>query len=260
MMQVALLAVNGDRIVRRVGHAVGFVVADHEPVLAPQQMHQNTGKAGIAVVEHAHMPGPRDALEHRRKAVHGDQRRRPAGSPPPIQHIRDRVVIGLKYLANTGLDLRFAEADISRNGRELAQFDYRRLRARHAVGVDDEAGIVLPYDHCIELVPDQATNLADADIPGNVTFEFRLRKTERSKTPRQIVPGVIGGDDQRRSAALAGHRDGLRFVRREKPRRHVIHGASFVRKSHRHRLGGVVHWLKNCIVSLDVDQGFECLR
>ena len=62
--------------------------------------------------------------------------------------------------------------------RALAHFDDRRFRARHAVAVDGEAGIILPYDHRAERVSHQATHPAQADIPGNVTFELRWPEAE----------------------------------------------------------------------------------
>jgi hypothetical protein len=34
MVQVPLFAMDGDRIIRRIGHAVGLVVTDNEPLLA----------------------------------------------------------------------------------------------------------------------------------------------------------------------------------------------------------------------------------
>jgi hypothetical protein len=40
MTQIALLAVNGDRVIRRVSHAVGFVIAADETLLAPQEVNQ----------------------------------------------------------------------------------------------------------------------------------------------------------------------------------------------------------------------------
>src|SRR5271165_6594023 len=176
MRQMAPLALNGNRIIRRVAHAVGLVIADHETLLAPQEVHQYVGKTWIAVVEHADMPGPRSSLEYGRKAVHRDQHRRLAGLSPPIQFGRNPVVIRLKYLSHAGLDLIFTEPDISGNGREFAQFHDRRLRARCPVAVDGEAGIILPYDHRIERVSNQAADRARADIPGDVTFAFRFLK------------------------------------------------------------------------------------
>src|SRR6516164_1439297 len=186
------------------------------------------GKAGIAVVEHADMPGPRDALEHRRKAVHRDQGRRQAGMSPSLQFARNRVVIGPKNLANASLYLGFAEADISRYDGALADFDDRRLRTGHAVAVDGEAGVILPYDHRAELVSHQAAHRAHPDVKGDMTLEFGLPEAEALQAARQIVPGVIGRDDECRPAGRVGHRDRLRLIRCEKPRRHVMHGGSLV--------------------------------
>ena len=109
MRQTAPLAVNRDRVIRRVTHAVGLVIADYQALLASQEVSQYDGETRISVVEHAGMPGPRNALEYGRKAMHGDQYRRPAGFLAPIQFACNPVVIGLKYLSNAGLDLSLAE-------------------------------------------------------------------------------------------------------------------------------------------------------
>jgi hypothetical protein len=49
MVQVPLLAMNGDRIIRRVGDAIGFVVDDDETFLTMQELHQDLGKTRVAV-------------------------------------------------------------------------------------------------------------------------------------------------------------------------------------------------------------------
>ena len=127
MGQMALLAVNRNRIVRCISHPVRLVVADLETLLAAQQLDQYMGETRIAIVEHADMPGAADAVEYGRETVHRDQRCRPAGLSPPIQFARNPVVIGLKYLSNAGLDIGFAESDISGNGGEFAHLDDRGL-------------------------------------------------------------------------------------------------------------------------------------
>ena len=48
MVQVPLLAMDRDRIVRRVGDAIRFVVADDEAVLAMQEFQQNLGETPVA--------------------------------------------------------------------------------------------------------------------------------------------------------------------------------------------------------------------
>src|SRR3981189_1008396 len=47
MMQTALLATNGDRVVRRVQSRCEVHCRRPETLLAPQEIHQNTGEAGI---------------------------------------------------------------------------------------------------------------------------------------------------------------------------------------------------------------------
>ena len=127
MMQIALFAVNGDRIVRRVSYAVGLVYRRPRDLARTARVYQDIGKTRITVVEHANMPGPHDGLKYGRETVHSDLRRRSAGLSPLIQFARSPIVIRLKYLSNAGLHLNFAEPSISGNGREFAQFDDRRL-------------------------------------------------------------------------------------------------------------------------------------
>jgi hypothetical protein len=103
MVQVPLLAMDRDRIVRRVGDAVWFVVADNETVLAMQELHHNLGETPVAVIEHADMPGPRLGLENRCEAVRRNQRCRLAGFPSPIELVGDAAVIGLEDLLNARL-------------------------------------------------------------------------------------------------------------------------------------------------------------
>src|SRR4029077_17174999 len=56
MVQVPLLAMDGDRIIRRVGDGIRFIVADDETFLTMQELHQDLGETRVAVIEHADMP------------------------------------------------------------------------------------------------------------------------------------------------------------------------------------------------------------
>ena len=47
VVQAAPLAVNGDRVVRRVGHAVGFIIAHHQIMPLPEPGQQRKGKAPL---------------------------------------------------------------------------------------------------------------------------------------------------------------------------------------------------------------------
>jgi hypothetical protein len=58
MGDAALLAMDGDGVVGEVADGVGLVVADGEIALAAQQIQHDIGEAGIAIVEHADLPGP----------------------------------------------------------------------------------------------------------------------------------------------------------------------------------------------------------
>jgi len=55
--QFPLLAMDRDRVVGGVGHAVGLVVADDDPVLALQELQQGMGEARVTTI-----PGRRGKL------------------------------------------------------------------------------------------------------------------------------------------------------------------------------------------------------
>ena len=100
MVQVPLLAMDWDRIIRRVGDAIRFVVADDETFLTMQELHQDLGETLVAVIEHADMPEPRNGLENGCEAVHGNQGCRSGGFSSPIELGCDAIVIGLEYRPN----------------------------------------------------------------------------------------------------------------------------------------------------------------
>ena len=100
MVQTPLLAMDGDRIIRRVGDAIRFVVAEDETFLTMQELHQDLGETRVAVIEHADMPEPRHGLENGCEAVHGNQGCRSGGFSSPIELGRDAIMIGLEYLPN----------------------------------------------------------------------------------------------------------------------------------------------------------------
>ena len=87
---------DGDGIIRRVGNAIRFVVADDETFLTMQELHQDLGETRVAVIKHADMPEPCHGLENGCEAVHGNQCRRPLGCSPPIELGCDAIVIGLE--------------------------------------------------------------------------------------------------------------------------------------------------------------------
>jgi hypothetical protein len=145
MMQATSLAVHRNGVIRCVGHAVRLVVTDHEPVFAFQQIQEQMGKAAIAIVEHARMPGPGHAHKDWRKTVHRNQRRLPPSLPPPVKLGFDPLVVRLEYRAHAYGFLLSAQADVSRDSCEFAGLRDRRLRARRAVAVDDETRIILQH-------------------------------------------------------------------------------------------------------------------
>jgi len=124
MVQVPLLAMDGDRIIRCVGDAIRFVVADDKTFLTMQELHQDLGETRVAVIEHADVPESRHGLENGCEAVHGNQgHRRSGGFSSPIELGRDAIVIGLENLPNARKRVTFAQAYVSRHTRQLAQIE-----------------------------------------------------------------------------------------------------------------------------------------
>jgi hypothetical protein len=83
------------------------------------------------------------------------------------------------------------------------------------------------------------------------------------------MPVAAGGWPAATSLAVRWEPLDRRFIRCEKPRRHVIHEGSLVRKMPSGFVKGGSHWRKNCIEfnaifdsmqSSTSDQGLECLR
>src|SRR5271165_2880850 len=144
------------------------------------------------------MPGPCNALEDRREAVHRDQRRRSAGFPPQVELGFNPIVVWPENLAHARGFPAFAQADVSRYRGELAGFRNRRLRARRTVAVNHEARVVLLNQYGIERVRNEAADRADADIPGDVALAFGFRNPEPIESAWNGIARVIGDNQERR--------------------------------------------------------------
>ncbi len=94
MGQAAAFAMDGNGIVAGIAHGIGLVIAHHQIALGLEQRLHDMGEARVAVIEHAHMPGPLEAFEYRREAVHGDQHGGPTLGLACIQCCDDAPVIG----------------------------------------------------------------------------------------------------------------------------------------------------------------------
>lgn len=126
--QAAALAVHRDGVVGRVADEIWLVIADDEIGHLAQEREQAMGQAHIAIVKERNMPRARDAFEHGRKAVQGDQRRGLAAKPAAFELGLDAGVIGSKNLVGARFLLRFAQADIAGDWRQFADFRDRRRR------------------------------------------------------------------------------------------------------------------------------------
>jgi hypothetical protein len=103
-------------------------VADDQPALAAKERQQNLAEPGVAAVEHADMPGPAFAHEHRREAVHCDEDRRSSQSDPGVQLGAEAVVARPEGLAPAGIGVVRAEPLVAGNAAEIARASWPARR------------------------------------------------------------------------------------------------------------------------------------
>ena len=170
------------------------------------------GEPGIAVIEHADLPGPRHALEDRREAVHGDQHRRPAGGLAPVELGLDAPVIGLQDLPHPGGAFGRAQIAIGGNLGELAEGDDGAVHRGIAIAVDDQARIDLADGVGVQRIGQKTCDGSGPDIPGDMALEFRRRQAEVAELSRQAPAAVIAGEEKGRGTVLMFDREGRRLV------------------------------------------------
>ena len=192
----AALAMDGNGVVGEIAHGIGLVVADGEIAFGLQQRLQRMGEAGIAVVEHADLPGPRDTLEDRGEAVHGDQHRGLPRGLAPVELGLDALVIGLEDLARPGGALGRAQIAIAGNLRELAEGHDRALDRGIAVAVDHEARIDLADGEGVQRIAQEAGDGGGPDIPGDMALELGGRQAEIAQLSWQVPAAVIAGEEK----------------------------------------------------------------
>src|SRR5262249_27737091 len=156
MGEAAPLAMDRDRVVGEIADPVGLVVADDEIALALEEIEEDAGIAGVAVIEDAGMPLPADALEDRREGMHRDEHRRPGGRLPPVELLGEAAVIGPESLVLPLAAVGRAEPMIAGDLGRFADLDDRGRHGEVAVAVDDEARIGLPDEEGVEGVGEEA--------------------------------------------------------------------------------------------------------
>ena len=97
MDEAARLGMHRDGIAVPVAARIGLVVADDEAPLLLERDEERHGQARVLVPEHAHMPGPLEALEHRGEAVHRDEGGSDAAAREGVEQALDGAVIGKKH-------------------------------------------------------------------------------------------------------------------------------------------------------------------
>ena len=192
MGEPAPLGMHRDRIAVLVAARIGFVVADREARLLPQRSHERQRQAGVLVPQHADMPGPLKALEHRREAVDREEYRCDPTLGEAVKQALDRPVIG----EETGFGPRLPRGRRQRLvGRHRHIVAHRRDRGRviePAVAVDDQPRIGREGRWRIEPARERAGELRHADVPGDVAGERGLV---------QAQPAESGGDGTARMVA-----------------------------------------------------------
>ena len=194
----------GNGVVGLVADRIGLVVADHEIRLGAQQFQQQRRQSGVAMIERADMPGPRDAGINRRETMQRHQHRRhrhragarrsprrcgddrdrrsPRAAPPPPR---------ARWPSLPGIDGRFADA------RD------RTCHVRRAVAVDHQPRIALRDQMRVEMLRQRLGDAGNADDPRRCGASVRSGGSPRSPSTRGISAAVMVTCQQERRASPA---------------------------------------------------------
>ena len=142
---------HGDGVVGLVADRIGLVIADHEIALGAQQFQQERRQMGVAVIERADMPGPRDAGIDGRKAVQRHQHRRHACAAALVDDLADAPVIGIEDLRAPHRGGLARNALVAGNRGRLADARDRACDMGRAVAVDDEPRVALHDQMGVEM-------------------------------------------------------------------------------------------------------------
>ena len=191
---------------------IGLVVAHHQIAACAERGQQRHRHPRVVPPEDRYLPRARLARHHRGEAVDGDQDRRPAALPRPVESPVERLVIGVEQRAPAGLALVVVDPDIARHLRAVALLRDRGLVARGAVAVDHEPRISREYGGGVESLRQPARDLGRALVPGDVAVEVALDQTEPLEAARHQIAGVIAGQHDRACAIRILDRERGRFA------------------------------------------------
>lgn len=203
----------GHRIIRCRGEHIGFIVSDAEIPLRTEKIEHDPGRARIAMMKDADMPGPCDPVHARREAVKRDQGRRTATGR---ENGCDPVVIGMEDLVFPPRPADRVESDIARDGRSIRERGNRPGMAGSPVAVDDEARIDLLDQIRAKQTMQRDPDPVNADIPGDMPVPVICRHAEISESPRHGATGMVAHQNEGRVRLCLHDPVGGRIVGSEK--------------------------------------------
>ena len=156
------------------------------------------GKAAVPVRQQADQPGPVDAGETRREAVHGNHRSRFARSLALVEKAADRAV---ERLVNFGEPLParcLGQTCVGRDHRAVARFREAVGRLEGSVAIDDKPAVALQEKRCVEKLGHGPRQSLRPDVVGDVAIHLRGGDAEVAQTPWNGAPGMFAGQHERR--------------------------------------------------------------
>src|SRR5688500_17478766 len=115
------------------------------------------------MVEHAHLPGTRDAQIDRCEAVYGDQDGFASVAFTPRELLAYPIVIGPRHSMHALLGLLAREVLIARNDGALALHRDRVRSIERTVTVDHQTRVALKREECAQLVRQTAREARGTD-------------------------------------------------------------------------------------------------
>jgi hypothetical protein len=174
---------------------IGLVVADDDVAGLAQHVDHRQRGARIEVPQHAGVPRPGDALHHRREGMDRDDERRLAGFPGDRRGQRGhRIVVGAVVALEPALALLRRHRVVSGNDRAVVELADQGRIFLAPVGIDQQAREAGEDGRRVEFDGERARHHLDADVVGDVAFEFGRRQAEIAVFLGERPAGVVGDE------------------------------------------------------------------
>src|SRR5665213_905552 len=196
MKETAPLAILRDCVVGLIIDRVRLVHADGKTGVLSQKVKQDVRQTMIPVIQQSCVPRTLISVEARDETVHRDEYRAPMLCFASVQFGANAIVIGTKYLALPRDCLCRRYRLVTRYGGVFAQANNRFRRSGRSIAVNDEPGICLQNQKCVESRGQLAGYGSGSNIPSNMSAQIISRQAQRVQPAWQYCPSVIAGQEK----------------------------------------------------------------